>query len=65
LVASVLEVLYPMFNEGHAASAGPEWMHPAPRLARALAGPMPQQSEVLGLLARAQACDSGAHASRA
>ena len=64
-VASVLEVLDPMFNEDHAASAGSEWMHPALRLACVLAGPMPRQSEVLGLLARAQACDSGAHASRA
>ncbi|EQD28605.1 RNA polymerase, sigma-24 subunit, ECF subfamily, partial [mine drainage metagenome] len=27
-LASVLEVLYLMFNEGYAASAGPEWMRP-------------------------------------
>ena len=55
-LASVLEVLYLMFNEGYAASAGPEWMRPALceealRLGRVLAGLMPQQSEVLGLQA--------------
>ena len=55
-LASVLEVLYLMFNEGYAASAGPEWMRPALceealRLGRVLAALMPQQSEVLGLLA--------------
>ena len=55
-LASVLEVLYLMFNEGYAATAGPEWMRPALcgealRLGRVLAGLMPQQSEVLGLLA--------------
>ena len=55
-LASVLEVLYLMFNEGYAASAGPEWMRPALceealRLGRVLAALMPQHSEVLGLLA--------------
>ena len=55
-LASVLEVLYLMFNEGYAATAGSEWMRPAlceeaQRLARALAELMPQQSEVQGLLA--------------
>jgi len=55
-LASVLEVLYLMFNEGYAASAGAEWMRPALcaealRLGRVLAGLMPQQAEVLGLLA--------------
>jgi len=53
---SVLEVLYLMFNEGYAATAGPEWMRPALceealRLARALAALLPQQGEVLGLQA--------------
>lgn len=55
-LASVLEVLYLMFNEGYAASVGPEWMRPALcqealRLARVLGQLMPQQAEVLGLLA--------------
>ncbi|WP_297900009.1 RNA polymerase sigma factor [Metallibacterium sp.] len=55
-LASVLEVLYLMFNEGYAASAGPEWTRPALcaealRLGRVLATLMPQQAEVLGLLA--------------
>ena len=55
-LASVLEVLYLMFNEGYAATAGPEWMRPALcgealRLGRVLAGLMPQQSAALGLLA--------------
>ena len=55
-LASVLEVLYLMFNEGYAATAGPEWMRPALceealRLARALAALLPQQGEVLGLQA--------------
>ena len=53
---SVLEVLYLMFNEGYAATTGPEWMRPALceealRLARALAALLPQQGEVLGLQA--------------
>ncbi len=53
---SVLEVLYLMFNEGYAATAGPEWTRPALceealRLARALAALLPQQGEVLGLQA--------------
>ena len=55
-LASVLEVLYLMFNEGYAASAGPEWMRPALceealRLARALAARLPGESEVHGLQA--------------
>lgn len=55
-LASVLEVLYLMFNEGYCASAGPQWTRPALceealRLGRVLAGLMPQQSEVLGLQA--------------
>ncbi|MDD4886912.1 MAG: RNA polymerase sigma factor [Thiomonas sp.] len=55
-LASVLEVLYLMFNEGYAATAGAQWMRPALcaealRLGRVLAGLMPQQAEVLGLLA--------------
>lgn len=53
---SVLEVVYLIFNEGYAATAGPSLVRPplcaeAQRLARILAGLMPDQPEVLGLLA--------------
>jgi RNA polymerase sigma factor (sigma-70 family) len=55
-VASVLEVLYLIFNEGYSASAGADWMRPALcedalRLARILAQLLPRESEVHGLLA--------------
>ena len=55
-LASVLEVVYLIFNEGYAATAGAEWTRPqlcadALRLARLLAGLLPDQSEVHGLLA--------------
>ncbi|PII17992.1 RNA polymerase subunit sigma-24 [Stenotrophomonas sp. LMG 10879] len=54
-LASVLEAIYLVFNEGYAASAGDDWMRPALcaealRLARILAHRMPAPS-VLGLLA--------------
>lgn len=53
---SVLEIVYLIFNEGYAATAGPSLVRPplcaeAQRLARILAGLMPEQPEVLGLLA--------------
>lgn len=53
---AVLEVLYLIFNEGHAATRGTEWMRPALceealRLGRVLAGLLPEVPEVLGLLA--------------
>ena len=55
-LSSVLEVLYLVFNEGYAATAGDDWMRPALceealRLGRILAGLMPDEPEVHGLLA--------------
>ncbi len=55
-LGSVLEVIYLVYNEGYAATAGEDWMRPALadealRLARVLAALMPQQPEVLGLQA--------------
>ena len=53
---SVLEVIYLVFNEGYSATTGDDWMRPALcdealRLGRQLAGLMPGETEVLGLLA--------------
>lgn len=55
-LAAVLEVIYAIFNEGYAASAGEEWIRAdlceeAMRLGRVLAGLMPREPEVLGLAA--------------
>ena len=55
-LASVLEVVYLIFNEGYAATAGDDWMRPALvedalRLGRTLAQLAPQHAEVHGLLA--------------
>lgn len=55
-LASVLAVVYLVFNEGYAATAGDDWMRPALcedalRLGRILAGLMPHEPEVHGLVA--------------
>ncbi|NYF20029.1 RNA polymerase sigma factor (sigma-70 family) [Xanthomonas sp. JAI131] len=55
-LASVLEVVYLVFNEGYAASAGDDWMRPALceealRLGRVLAHRLPAWPQVHGLLA--------------
>jgi len=55
-LASVLEVIYLVFNEGYSATAGDDWMRPALcaealRLGRIVAELMPAESEVLGLVA--------------
>jgi predicted RNA polymerase sigma factor len=55
-LGSVLEVIYLVFNEGYSATAGDDWIRPALleealRLGRILAGLVPDEPEVHGLLA--------------
>lgn len=64
-LASVLDVIYLVFNEGYAATAGDDWMRPALcdealRLAWVLAGLMPNEPEAHALVALLEL-----HASRA
>ena len=55
-LASVLQVIYLIFNEGYSATSGDEWVRPelchdALRLGRILAGLTPDEPEVHGLVA--------------
>jgi predicted RNA polymerase sigma factor len=55
-LASVLEVIYLVFNEGYAATSGEDWMRPALcddalRLGRILSELLPEEPEVHGLVA--------------
>ena len=55
-LGAVLEVIYLVFNEGYAATAGEKWVRPelcaeAVRLGRVLAALMPDEPEVHGLVA--------------
>ena len=66
-MASALEVIYLIFNEGYSATAGDDWMRPALceealRLGRILAGLVSQEAEVHGLVALMELQASRSHA---
>jgi RNA polymerase sigma factor (sigma-70 family) len=66
-LSSVLEVIYLIFNEGYSATTGDDWMRPALcedalRLGRILAGLVPKESEVHGLVALMEIQASRSHA---
>ena len=70
-LGSVLQVIYLVFNEGYSATAGDEWLRPALcedalRLGRILAGLVPHEAEVHGLVAlmEIQASRSAARVAR-
>lgn len=66
-LASVLEVIYLIFNEGYLAARGDEWLRPqlcdeALRMGRVLAGLAPDEPEVHGLVALMDLNAARAHA---
>ena len=66
-LSAVLGVIYLVFNEGYSASSGDDWIRPALceealRLGRVLAGLLPDQPEVHGLVALMEIQASRLHA---